>query len=103
MQEKPMRGESAKQVAIARRVIESGRCSALKGETPETTIAAMLAVGSKPRGPFRRVDNGTYALYGTQAKPAAAKRSAAKPSAPPAASKSPERTANAANATDNVA
>jgi hypothetical protein len=63
MQRKPMRGESAKRVAIdvlraarkplrakeiAKRVIESGRCSGLQGKTPEATIAAMLAVGSKP-------------------------------------------------------
>jgi HB1, ASXL, restriction endonuclease HTH domain len=55
MQKKRMRGESAKQVAIdvlrtarkplhtkeiAKRVIESGRCSGLKGKTPEATIAA---------------------------------------------------------------
>jgi hypothetical protein len=52
-----MRGESAKQVAIdvlrtarkplhtkeiAKCVIESGRCSGLKGKTPEATIAATL-------------------------------------------------------------
>ena len=41
------------------RVIESGRCSGLKGRTPEATIAATLAVGSKPGGPFQRVDKGT--------------------------------------------
>lgn len=72
-----MRGESAKQVAIevlraarkplhtkevAKRVIESGRCSGLKGKTPEATVAAMLAVGSQPGGPFKRVDKATYAL-----------------------------------------
>jgi hypothetical protein len=58
-----MPGDSAKQVAIdvlrsarkplhtkeiTTRVIDSGRCSGLKGKTPEATIAAMLAVGSKP-------------------------------------------------------
>jgi HB1, ASXL, restriction endonuclease HTH domain len=75
---KAKRGESAKQVArdvlsnagggplpakeIAKRVIESGRCKGLKGKTPEATITAMLAVGSKPGGPFKRVDKGTYAL-----------------------------------------
>ena len=63
MRKNPMRGESAKQVAIdvlraarkplqtkeiAKRVIESGRCSGLKGKTPEATIAATIAVGSKP-------------------------------------------------------
>jgi HB1, ASXL, restriction endonuclease HTH domain len=57
------KGESAKQVAIdvlraadgplkakevAKRVIDSGRCSGLKGKTPEATISAMLAVGSSP-------------------------------------------------------
>jgi hypothetical protein len=72
-----MQAESAKQVAIdvlrsarkplhtkeiTKRVIDSGRCSGLKGKTPEATIAAMLAVGSKPGGPFKRVDKGTYAL-----------------------------------------
>lgn len=75
---KQKKGESAKQVAldvlrnagggpltakeIAKRVIESGRCKGLKGKTPEATITAMLAVGSKPGGPFKRVDKGTYAL-----------------------------------------
>src|SRR5919201_4474836 len=92
MQEKPMRGESAKQVAIdvlraarkplrtkeiAKRVIESGRCPGLKGKTPEATIAAMLAVGSKAGGPFKRVDKGTYALSNTPAKGAVPKRTAA--------------------------
>jgi hypothetical protein len=77
MQGKRMPGESAKQVAIdvlrsarkplhtkeiTKRVIDSGRCSGLKGKTPEATIAAMLAVGSKAGGPFKRVDKGTYAL-----------------------------------------
>jgi len=74
---KPAKGESAKQVAIdvlraaagalkakeiAKRVIDSGRCAGLKGKTPEATISAMLAVGSKPGGPFKRVDKGTYTL-----------------------------------------
>ncbi len=72
----PAKGEPAKQVAIdllrkageplhakeiAKQVIESGRAR-LKGKTPEATITAMLAVGSKPGGPFKRVDKGTYAL-----------------------------------------
>jgi hypothetical protein len=71
------KGESAKQVAIdvlrtagqplqaseiAKRVLASGRCAGLKGKTPEATISAMLAVGSKPGGPFSRVDKGTYTL-----------------------------------------
>lgn len=66
----PAKGEPAKQVAIdllrqageplhakeiAKRVIQSGRAR-LKGKTPEATITAMLAVGSKPGGPFKRVD-----------------------------------------------
>jgi hypothetical protein len=65
------KGEPAKQVAIdvlrkageplhakeiAKRVLASGRCVGLKGKTPEATISAMLAVGSKPGGPFTRVD-----------------------------------------------
>ncbi|MHB8692074.1 MAG: HTH domain-containing protein, partial [Solirubrobacteraceae bacterium] len=45
---------------IAKRVLASGRCAGLKGKTPAATISAMLAVGSKPGGPFARVDKGTY-------------------------------------------
>jgi hypothetical protein len=85
------KGDSAKQVAIdvlrkadqplraseiAKRVIDSGRCAGLKGKTPEATISAMLAVGSKPGGPFARVDKGTYTLADTAraaSKPAEAK------------------------------
>lgn len=82
MQEKRMRGESAKQVAIdvlskarrplpakeiAKRVIESGRCAGLKGKTPEATISAMLAVGSKPGGLFKCVEKGTYTLAAADA------------------------------------
>jgi hypothetical protein len=91
-----MRGESAKQVAIdviraageplhtkeiTKRVIESGRSSGLKGKTPEATVAAMLAVGSKPGGPFKRVDKATYTLANDLAKPetAKSKRHEAKP------------------------
>ena len=74
MRRKRMQGESAKQVAIdllraageplhskeiTKRVINSGRCSGLKGKTPEATVAAMLAVGSKQGGPFKRVDKAT--------------------------------------------
>jgi hypothetical protein len=77
-------GASAKQVAIdvlraadgplkarevAKRVIDSGRCSGLKGKTPEATISAMLAVGSKPGGPFKRVDRGTYTLANGPTRP----------------------------------
>jgi hypothetical protein len=85
------KGDSAKQVAIdvlrqvgepqhaseiAKRVLASGRCAGLKGKTPEATISAMLAVGSKPGGPFSRVHKGTYTLADsarTAAKPAEAK------------------------------
>jgi HB1, ASXL, restriction endonuclease HTH domain len=92
-----VKGVSAKRVAIdalraadqplkakeiAKRVIESGRCSGLKGKTPEATISAMLAVGSKSGGPFKRVDKGTYTLAernatstpAAQAEPATATR-----------------------------
>jgi len=90
-------GEPAKQVAIdvlreageplhakeiAKRVIDSGR-SRLGGKTPEQTITAMLAVGSKPGGPFARVEKGTYALAEAAGAPAqdvpAASKSKAKP------------------------
>ena len=79
------KGESAKQVTIdllreaaeplhakeiAKRVIDSGRCAGLKGKTPEATISAMLAVGSKPGGPFKRVDKGTYTLADASTPPA---------------------------------
>jgi HB1, ASXL, restriction endonuclease HTH domain len=71
------KGEPAKQVAIdvlreageplhakeiAKRVLASERCAGLKGKTPEATISAMLAVGSKPGGRFKRGDKGTYTL-----------------------------------------
>jgi hypothetical protein len=77
--------EPLKAKEIAKRVIESGRCSGLEGKTPEATISAMLAVGSKPGGPFKRVDKGTYTLAettsasstsATQAKPATPKKRA---------------------------
>jgi hypothetical protein len=83
--QKAVKGESAKQVAIdvlraaagplkakeiAKRVIDSGRCSGLKGKTPEATISATLAVGSKSGGPFKRVDKGTYALADASTRPA---------------------------------
>jgi hypothetical protein len=82
--QKAVKGESAKQVAIdvlraaagplkakevAKRVIDSGRCAGLKGKTPEATISAMLPVGSKPGGPFKRVDKGTYTLADAPARP----------------------------------
>lgn len=77
------KGEPAKQVAIdvlrkageplhakeiAKRVLASGRCAGLKGKTPEATISAMLAVGSKPGGPFARVDKGTYTVTDSASK-----------------------------------
>ena len=89
-------GEPAKQVAIdvlrqageplhakeiAKGVIDSGR-TRLGGKTPEQTITAMLAVGSKPGGPFTRVDKGTYTLAEAAAAPAeevTAEKPAAKP------------------------
>lgn len=55
-------GEPLRAKELAKRIIESGRCSGLKGKTPEATISAMLAVGSKPGGPFTRVEKGTYTL-----------------------------------------
>jgi hypothetical protein len=64
-------------------VIESGRSSGLKGKTPEATVAAMLAVGSKAGGSFKRVDKATYTLADSLAEPATSepKKRAAKPSA----------------------
>jgi len=71
-------GQPLRASEIAKQVLASGRCAGLKGKTPEATISAMLAVGSKPGGPFSRVDKGTYTLAqsaGTskaaEAKPAA--------------------------------
>ena len=61
-------GEPLHAKEIAKRVIESGR-TRLGGKTPEQTITAMLAVGSKPGGPFTRVDKGTYTLAETAAEP----------------------------------
>src|SRR5207248_7322653 len=55
-------GQPLRASEIAKRVLASGRCARLKGKTPEATISAMLAVGSKPGGPFARVDKGTYTL-----------------------------------------
>jgi hypothetical protein len=77
-------GQPLRASEIAKQVLASGRCPGLKGKTPEATISAMLAVGSKPGGPFKRVDKGTYTLADTastskapEAKPAAtAKRPA---------------------------
>jgi hypothetical protein len=55
-------GQPLRASEIAKQVLASGRCPGLKGKTPEATISAMLAVGSKPGGPFARVDKGTYTL-----------------------------------------
>jgi hypothetical protein len=66
---------------IAKRVLASGRCAGLKGKTPEATISAMLAVGSKPGGPFKRVDKGTYSLADAPTA-ATASTKASEPSAP---------------------
>jgi hypothetical protein len=87
---------------IAKRVLASSRCAGLKGKTPEATITAMLAVGSKPGGPFTRVDKGTYTLAeapsepnkqqkrtATAKRPAAPKRSTARKKT--AATKSPTK------------
>jgi hypothetical protein len=78
------KGEPAKQVAIdvlrkageplhakeiAKRVLASGRCAGLKGKTPEATIGAMLAIGSKPGGTFARVDKGTYTVTASTTAP----------------------------------
>jgi len=54
-------------------VIESGRSSGLKGKTPEAKVAAMLAVGSKPGGSFKRVEKATYTLADDLAESASAK------------------------------
>jgi hypothetical protein len=62
-------GEPLHAKEIAKRVLASGRCAGLKGKTPEATITAMLAVGSKPSGPFTRVDKGTYTLASTLSEP----------------------------------
>ena len=100
------KGEPAKQVAIdvlrkageplhakeiAKRVLESGRSSGLGGKTPEQTITAMLAVGSKPGGPFKRVDKGTYTLAEAAAAPAE-EAPAEKPEAKPRARKRQQET-----------
>ena len=71
-------GEPLHAKEIAKRVLASGRCAGLKGKTPEATISAMLAVGSKRGGTFTRVDKGTYTLADSSAKPAQAKAAQAK-------------------------
>jgi hypothetical protein len=100
------KGASAKQVAIdvlrnaseplhaseiAKRVLASGRCTGLKGKTPDATISAMLAVGSKPGGPFARVGKGTYTLTDAPATTASATAAAEPADATPTGAK-PTRT-----------
>jgi HB1, ASXL, restriction endonuclease HTH domain len=60
-------GEPLHAKEIAKRVLASGR-TRLTGKTPEQTITAMLAVGSKPGGPFKRVDKGTCTLAAEESK-----------------------------------
>jgi hypothetical protein len=48
---RPVPGEPLHAKEIAKRVLDSGRAR-LGGKTPEQTITAMLALGSKPGGPF---------------------------------------------------
>ena len=55
-------GEPLHSKEIATRVLASGRCRSLSGKTPEASIAALLAVGAKPGGPFKRVGKGIYTL-----------------------------------------
>ncbi|HEU6443772.1 MAG TPA: winged helix-turn-helix domain-containing protein [Gaiellaceae bacterium] len=103
--QKTTKGEPAHQVAIdvlrqageplhakeiAKRVLESGRSSGLKGKTPEATISAMLAVGSKPGGPFKRIDKGTYIL--ADATPPAEDAPTDKPEAKPRSRKRQKET-----------
>src|SRR5439155_7491327 len=74
--------------------------SGLKGKTPEATISAMLAVGSKPGGPFKRVDKGTYTLADaptaatTSAKPSKAGASKRAPTHTTATARSKAKTAS---------
>jgi len=55
-------GEPLHAKEVATRVLASGRCRSLSGKTPEASVAALLATGSKPGGPFKRVDKGIYTL-----------------------------------------
>lgn len=80
-------GEPLHAKEIAKRVLASGRCAGLKGKTPEATISAMLAVGSRPGGPFARIDKGTYTLADA---PAAATTSAKHEAAAPKRTPTPK-------------
>jgi HB1, ASXL, restriction endonuclease HTH domain len=116
------KGEPAKQVAIdvlrkageplhakeiAKRVLASGRCAGLKGKTPEATISAMLAVGSKPGGPFARVDKGTYTVADTASttvtKTQRPTRAVAKPKPTPTRKKAPAAKATSRTRTKRAA
>jgi hypothetical protein len=116
------KGEPAKQVAIdvlrkageplhakeiAKRVLASGRCAGLKGKTPEATISAMLAVGSKPGGPFARVDKGTYTVTDTASTTATTTQrqtpAAAKPEPKPTRKKAPATKATSRTRTKRAA
>jgi HB1, ASXL, restriction endonuclease HTH domain len=55
-------GEPLHSKEIAKRVLAAGRCRSLSGKTPEASVAALLATGAKPGGPFKRVDKGIYTL-----------------------------------------
>jgi hypothetical protein len=63
---------------VVRAVCSNPAAHASAARRPEQTITAMLAVGSKPGGPFTRVDKGTYTLADTSAEP----QTPAKPSKP---------------------
>jgi hypothetical protein len=116
------KGDSAKQVAIdvlrkagqplraseiTKRVLASGRCAGLKGKTPEATISAMLAVGSKPGGPFARVDKGTYTVTDTASTTATKTQrqtpAAAKPKPTPTRKKAPAAKATSRTRTKRAA
>ena len=84
-------GEPLHAKEIAKRVLESGR-TRLAGKTPEQTITAMLAVGSRPGGPFMRVDKGTYTLADAAVEPQ-------KPSPAPKRKRQPTRTRRTAKPT----
>jgi hypothetical protein len=90
-------GEPLAAKEIAKRVISSGRCTSLKGKTPEATISAMLAVGSKPGGPFKRVAKGTYTL--ADATPTGSEKPTPRPrrGGKPATTKPAPQTAKAGN------
>jgi hypothetical protein len=86
-------GEPLHANEITKRVLASGRCAGLKGKTPDATISAMLAVGSKPGGLFTRVDKGTYTLASsTPTERNSAQTTSPKRSATKAATRKPSAT-----------